>query len=194
MRGRSPGAIQLESRCAGPTRPLVATLLNVLFDSQRSSRSGQQSGPKVGRLFCYSTSTCCNLEALSLTTAFHGGSSETSPTAAAPPRPITMETAYTQFPFPFYPVRNRGPSDGTGARLGGCPPGSGTGAHEHQGPKKIGRGQSEVLRSTPRGGEAPVLYTGLVGSNPNSRIDPRFIFFFSFSLSPSQLLPTLYFL
>ncbi|XP_036018565.1 WD repeat-containing protein 38 isoform X1 [Mus musculus] len=63
-----------------------------------------------------------------------------------------METSCTQFPFPFCPVRNGGPSDGTGARLGGSPPGYGVGAHEHQSPNKIGRGQSEVLWSTPRGG------------------------------------------
>lgn len=91
-----------------------------------------------------------------------------------------METACTQFPFPFYPVRNRGPSDGTGARLGGSPPGSGEGAYEHQGPSKIGRGQSEVLRSTSRGGEAPGLYTDLVGSGPHSRIDPVYFFLFRF--------------
>lgn len=74
-----------------------------------------------------------------------------------------METSCTQFPFPFCPVRNGGPSDGTGARLGGSPPGYGVGAHEHQSPNKIGRGQSEVLWSTPRGGEAPVLFLHRLG-------------------------------
>lgn len=82
-----------------------------------------------------------------------------------------METACTQFPIPFYPVRNGDPSDGTGARLGGNPPGSGAG-HEHQGPNKIGRGQSEVLWSTPRGGEAPELLHRLGGVRSQLKYRP----------------------
>lgn len=59
-----------------------------------------------------------------------------------------METARTQLSL-------YRPSNGTGARLGG--PGPVADAHEHQGPNKAGRGQSEVLRETPRGGEPPGL-------------------------------------
>lgn len=97
--------MQLASRCAGLARPLEATLLSLPGQPEelRIWPAGLSQGWKIlSGASCHSISTFCKLKALVL---FHRGSSETSPTAAAPPRPITMETACIQFPFPLLPCQ-----------------------------------------------------------------------------------------
>lgn len=84
--------------------PLEATLFRFLLRCK-------QDGPKAR--------TCCSSTFCNLTWAFQVSRLETSLTAAARPTPLPWRLLVHSFLFPS--TGSPGPSDGTGARLGGSP-------------------------------------------------------------------------
>lgn len=132
-----------QARCVGLACPLAAAVRVVWPRGGSCPRSGsQRPGGEVPNP-AHRSPTSQKLRTVS---PILSSRLPRDPTATACPAPIAMETACTQLPPSLLPCPKCGRQAGPAA---GRP-----GAHEQRGPRDSGRGESEILRPAPRGGES----------------------------------------